>query len=205
VNSGFEPEAIRGALERRVPTLVTPGEGERQAAVALILRPRATGAEVLFVKRAEVVGDPWSGHMALPGGHRDLEDADLLETARRETGEEVGVSLDREDFLGRLDDNHPRSRGLPAIVVSPFVAWRSGEVTIHANHEVQYHRWIPVSALVDPDYRSELILGGRGHERAYPSILFEGDSIWGLTHRIVVDFLEIMAEELDIMAEEPNI
>jgi len=193
LNRPLDPEAIRNALAQRPPTLA--GDGERRAAVTLILRPRRTGAEALFVKRAEVVGDPWSGHTALPGGHREENDKDLIETARRETLEEVGISLEREAFLGQLDDNHPMGPGLPAIVVSAFVAWRSDAVEIRANHEVQYYHWIPVAALADPTNQSELRHGGRGQERVYPSILFAGDSIWGLTHRIVVNFLDIIAEE----------
>ena len=196
MNASLGPAAIREALARTQPNLVTPSEGERRAAVALLLRPHESGAEALFVKRAQVMGDPWSGHMALPGGHRDPDDVDLIDTARRETHEEVGVSLRRAAFLGQLDDIHPVSRGLPSIVVSPFVAWRSDEFEISSNHEVQYHHWIPVATLADPVSHSELRWGGRGQEKRYPSILFEGDTIWGLTHRIVVNFLEILAEEL---------
>src|SRR4051812_2679723 len=65
----------------------------RQAAVALVLRHHAGFAELLMIKRAANPNDFWSGHLALPGGRRQTEDADLRMTAIRETREEVGVDL----------------------------------------------------------------------------------------------------------------
>lgn len=55
--------------------------------------------EVLFIKRASRVGDRWTGHVALPGGKRDPEDADDRAAAIRETSEEVGLDLTTEDYL----------------------------------------------------------------------------------------------------------
>lgn len=177
------------------PRIESPGQAARHAAVALVLRPGPSDLEVLFVKRAEVEGDPWSGHMALPGGHRDPDDADLVETARRETLEEVGLDLPREAFLGRLDDLLPVSRRIPPILISPFVAWLADDAPITASDEVQYHVWTPLQAFHDPALRSEVRFTERGRERVLPSILFEGETIWGLTHSIVMNLLEILTEE----------
>ena len=70
-------------------------EGDRlQAAVSVVIRGRGE-LDFLLIKRARSERDPWSGHMALPGGRRDDSDGDLLHTARRETLEETGVDLDR--------------------------------------------------------------------------------------------------------------
>ena len=55
----------------------------REAAVAIILRQQPDApdsTDILFIKRAEKVGDPWSGHMAFPGGHREREDDGLRGT-----------------------------------------------------------------------------------------------------------------------------
>ena len=65
------------------------------AAVALILN----GNKFLLIKRADQEGDPWSGHMALPGGHR--ENGETCEQAAiRETMEETGLSVTVKRLLG---------------------------------------------------------------------------------------------------------
>jgi 8-oxo-dGTP pyrophosphatase MutT (NUDIX family) len=55
--------------------------------------------EVLFIKRATRVGDKWNGHVALPGGKRDPEDADDQVTAAREALEEVGIDLSPDNAI----------------------------------------------------------------------------------------------------------
>src|SRR5687767_5021478 len=87
-----------------------PGAAEiLQAAVALVVRA-GEQLDVLLIKRAKRDGDPWSGHMALPGGRRDASDESLLDTAVRETEEETGVELQsRVVHLGRLEEVRPQS------------------------------------------------------------------------------------------------
>ena len=70
------------------------GDGTREAAVAAILRP-GDHTEALFILRASREGDPWSGQMAFPGGHKDPEDISIRHTAERETWEEIGLDLSR--------------------------------------------------------------------------------------------------------------
>lgn len=181
---------LKGALEGAAPTTITPQSGDKHAAVSLLLGAEEGQLCALFVRRAEWVNDPWSGHTALPGGHVMRSDADLLDTARRETLEEVGLDIPRESYLGRLSDIRPSARS-PSIVVSPFVAAVQTPVQIRRNKEIQSHRWIPVSALQDPQYQSELSHLSRGLKLMFPSIVFKGFTIWGMTHQIVSDFLEI--------------
>jgi 8-oxo-dGTP pyrophosphatase MutT (NUDIX family) len=62
--------------------------------------------ELLFIKRTSRVGDRWTGHVALPGGKRDPEDADDKATAVREAWEEIGLDLNTEDlvYVGNLPE-----------------------------------------------------------------------------------------------------
>src|SRR5215467_6106120 len=99
-------EYIARRLAARTDADAPPEPEAREAAVAIILRASARGprsTDVLFIRRAEKSGDPWSGHMAFPGGHRDPEDRTLLDASIRETDEEIGVQLDRAThYIGSL-------------------------------------------------------------------------------------------------------
>ncbi|MEN8144397.1 MAG: CoA pyrophosphatase [Gemmatimonadota bacterium] len=179
------------ALARAEPLQLEPGAFERRAAITLILRPTsAASLEALFVRRADVEGDPWSGHTALPGGHEEPGDTDLLETARRETLEETGVRLERNHYLGRLDEIPPVTRRLPSISVTPFVAWALEDTSVRLNHELSGHVWIPVRNLLDPGNRGSYERPNYAGE-SYPTIDFAGHTIWGLTFRVVERFLAL--------------
>jgi 8-oxo-dGTP pyrophosphatase MutT (NUDIX family) len=164
----------------------------REAAVALIVRPRDQ-LELLLIKRAVHERDPWSGHIALPGGRRDATDPDLIHTAIRETEEEVGISLRRDDaFIGALDELAPRNKRLPPLIISPFVFGvdASASTTVNAA-EVEAAMWVPMSALRDEQAASEILIELEGGSRAFPSLKYGEHVIWGLTHRILVQFLEL--------------
>ncbi|HTR20262.1 MAG TPA: CoA pyrophosphatase [Gemmatimonadales bacterium] len=171
--------------------------GTVPAAVALILHDAGndTGLEALFIKRAVRSGDPWSGQIALPGGRRDPEDADLLATAMRETREETGVVLESAEQLGRLDDLHPRTPVLPPVVVRPFVFALSERPALRPSDEVDRAFWVSFAHLLDPAVRREVKLIVRGVERVFPAYDLGDDVIWGLTERIVTPFLERLQRE----------
>src|SRR5436305_12336697 len=126
---------LRAGRTARPGIRIDASDGSRRlAAIALVLRP-ASGPlgeidpELLMIKRAEAEGDPWSGHVACPGGRMDPGDRDLAHTATRETWEETGVDLAADGrVLGTLDDISPRTPSLPPIVIRPFVAVVKPEV-----------------------------------------------------------------------------
>lgn len=163
-----------------------------QASVALVLRARKP-LDLLLVKRATSERDPWSGHMALPGGRRDDADADLLTTARRETLEETGVDLAlRGTPLGRLDDVKPSGVRLPRLTISPFVFGVSGAVEARvASREIEQVFWVPIGDLRSPAHRSEVEIPLPGGPRGFPSFQLFGQHVWGLTYRILEQFLEV--------------
>lgn len=158
--------------------------------------PPAFGAlEALFVLRTERDGDPWSGHVGLPGGHREPVDEDLAAAARREVAEETGLALEPGDVLGPLDDIHPRSRRLPSVAVTPYVAWTAETAEIRHGPEVDGHLWVPLAELEAPGRRSVLTFRRAGALRAFPAVEVGGLTIWGLTFAIVRRFLEELPRE----------
>jgi 8-oxo-dGTP pyrophosphatase MutT (NUDIX family) len=164
--------------------------GAAEAAVALVLRPRSA-LELLVVKRAERRSDPWSGHMALPGGRKDAGDSSLLHTARRETWEEVGLSLERTGkLLGRLEVVAPMSRHLPPLAVLPLVfAVPGGAGARVASPEVAEVHWTSLRHLRGADARKTHLFTRDDRPLAFPAFDVGGRTVWGLTHRILEDFL----------------
>lgn len=188
--------ALRHAFERRPAAAAPRRPQDREAAVALVLRPREE-LEVLLIKRAERETDPWSGHMALPGGRRSPNDADLLATAARETEEETHLPLARVGTLiGRLDDVAPGNPRLPPIIIAPFVlAVPPGTTARPDGIEVDATLWVPLTALREKDAVSELLIElGSGESRTFPSLQYREYVIWGLTHGILTTFLDVAAE-----------
>jgi 8-oxo-dGTP pyrophosphatase MutT (NUDIX family) len=166
--------------------------GYLQASVALVLRA-SDPLELLLIKRATSERDPWSGHMALPGGRRDGSDANLLATARRETLEETGVDLARDGRpLGRLEVVAPSSPRLPKLTVSPFVFGVPAQVDARvASREVERVCWVSLADLRAPTARAEVEIPLPGGVRSFPSFQVGGEHVWGLTYRILERFLEL--------------
>jgi 8-oxo-dGTP pyrophosphatase MutT (NUDIX family) len=189
-------EEIRHALAGHRPALVER-DSERHASVALVLREGGgSSAEILFIERAEKEGDPWSGHMAFPGGRVDLPGESPEQAARRETLEEVGLSLEGAERLGRLDDLEGRSAGRSAgMVISAFVYHlaQPGELVKQAS-EVREAFWVPLRHLVEPDRRVLRAFHGTGSFE-FPGIVVgqpDRHVVWGLTYR----FLEVLFRAL---------
>ena len=121
-----------------------------RAAVAIILRESAGGTELLMIKRSEREGDPWSGHMAFPGGRMDRTDRHGFDVACRETEEEIGLKLtERDRCIGRLSEIMTHFQlGRRAMVVSPYVFRLDREVEFTLNHEVSEVIWVPLGFLL---------------------------------------------------------
>lgn len=116
--------------------------------------------EILFIKRAGRKGDRWSGHIALPGGKRDPEDIDDLDTAIRETREEIGLDLSTADCLhvGNLPERVVTTTwGRDALMVlCPYVFMLTGPIPVLQPQptEVAALHWIPLRALLSPSLRT---------------------------------------------------
>jgi 8-oxo-dGTP pyrophosphatase MutT (NUDIX family) len=165
----------------------------RQAAVALIVGTDPDS--VLIIRRAERRGDPWSGHMGLPGGRRDPADEHLLATAIRETWEEVGLTLSNHLLLGTLDDIAPRSKSLMPVFARPFVFGVSGRPDPRPNSEVSAARWVPLTVLSDPAILREFTLDIGGESRKFPAYHLDEGTVWGMTERMLTSLLGIIVAQ----------
>ena len=149
------------------------------------------GLEVLLIRRAERQDDPWSGHMAFPGGRRDPADADLLATAVREVAEETGVVLRAPDLLGELDDVEPKTPALPPIVIRPFLFGLDTRPAVIPSGEVAGHLWVPLAQLAAAATEEEIVI--RGTPRQMRGYRLGENLVWGLTERIITPLLELLS------------
>jgi len=190
------PDLVRLARALRE----TPGKEIREdaptswAAIALILRMGAVHEpELLMIKRADAVNDPWSGHVACPGGRKEPGDRDLEETAIRETWEETGIDLRAVGrVLGTLDDVSPRTPMLPPIVIRPFVAAVPSTVETVQSPEVASAFWVPLSALRERAAWGLGLVRVRNLEREERTFRHGEHVVWGLTERVLRQLLERM-------------
>jgi 8-oxo-dGTP pyrophosphatase MutT (NUDIX family) len=181
---------IQSRLGGYQPHLFVSDGKMREAAVAVILRARDGDTEILFIKRAEKQGDPWSGHMAFPGGHREQTDRDLRAAAERETLEEIGLDLGPAEYLGPLDHQRAMPRGRPLdMLIAPHVFALDGDPVFAPNHEVQEVVWAPITPLASNrchDTETRPMAGTPTVFNGYR--LARGHFVWGLTYRMLKTF-----------------
>ena len=154
------------------------------AAVALLLKDK-TNPSILFVKRVTNLKDPWSGQIGLPGGKRDINDHSLKDTVIRETLEETGIDLNDCHFFGVMSVQESRPR--LEIKVLPFVILLDHEPAIVLSRkELERYIWIPVESLVGSKTTVKLSFG------ECPAYVVADNVIWGLTYRIIEEFMETL-------------
>lgn len=196
----LDEESVRDALESLVPRRSPRGAKTRYAAVAVVLRYRESdGPEVLIIRRTEHPGDPWSGHLAFPGGREEEADATLRDTAIRETWEEVGIDLRATaDAWGRLHDVQAIARAKRIdLVIVPFVFCLRAQVEVRPDpSEVAATYWAPLAPMVAGEVDAVRPYVHEGRPLELPAFRLEDRLIWGLTHRM----LTMLFEELEARA-----
>jgi 8-oxo-dGTP pyrophosphatase MutT (NUDIX family) len=166
----------------------------KRSAVAMVLKLIDGELHILMIKRAEREGDPWSGHMAFPGGRMDPGDANGFSVAVRETEEEVGLTLGSVDLcIGRLSEINARpQRGSLGMAVSPFVFRLNRDVQLTPNYEVAEVVWVPLEFLLNTENREKMVWKFKGAEFPMPCYLFEGRRIWGLSLMMLDELMDLI-------------
>ncbi len=187
----YRLNAIRDRLAEHRPQFHPPSANTRQAAVAIVLRAEDIDTRILFIKRAEKLDDPWSGHMAFPGGHLQTEDADLRAAAERETFEEIGLDLSVAEYLGPLDHQRamPRGRTLD-MLIAPHVFALHDEPEFTLNYEVQEVVWTSLPGLAGNLLHDTETRPMAGEPTVFNGYRLErGHFVWGLTYRMLKSLL----------------
>jgi len=162
--------------------------GARLSAVLLIILP---DKKIVFIRRA-ANGRRHSGQIAFPGGLREDEDNDLISTALRETREEIGVIIPRQNVLGVLS---PLYIPLSNTSVLPVVARiQRKPLFIPEVTEVEEVIILPIDGFDDAGDQMELTRDGQRIQA--PCYRFGEVVVWGATAMITAEFLKIWSEVL---------
>lgn len=179
-------DKIFSTLISRTPEIVT-GNGLKPAAVLIPIQERADGEYLVLTKRGENM-PTHKGQIAFPGGRVHVGDADLVATALRESHEEIGVVPEHVRVLGRLDEF---TAGY-GIVVTPVVGVIPPQYDFRLDPaETTAIASVPIRSLMAPGiYVENAHLSPGGHP-SYHFYVNNGWDIWGVTARILVQFLEL--------------
>jgi 8-oxo-dGTP pyrophosphatase MutT (NUDIX family) len=175
--SAFDLESLKRRLQRQ-SQISKPVGSQPEAAVAIIIN---RSGSILLIKRTEREGDPWSGQIAFPGGHKAPNDRDFLETAIREAREEVGIDLHDHELLGQLPLVYARSRG---ILVISWVFRLVRDVIVRSNEEVAASFWVPLSVLAIREASKSMVTVDDS-KLIVDAYVYDGNIVWGLTFRII--------------------
>lgn len=180
-------------LAERTPEKLTIEGDFVDASVLMILKEEPGDISMLFIKRPDNIGDPFSGHVAFPGGKMIEGDSGKLDTAARETEEEIGVDIYKSGrILGELDDVNPNNPKARTYIVTPYLSVLENEVVFTPDaREVERVLWVPVSHLLD-EKNFKLRRRERGGKlRDDYAYSFDPYIIWGMTGRILHRFFSL--------------
>lgn len=165
------------AQQAGVLLLLYPGD-ENHLYFPLIQRPTYDGAH--------------SGQIAFPGGKIEPQDQSIIDTALRETQEEIGVDVAHAQVLGRLSDLYiPVSR----IVVSPVVAYTEEVPQYEPDpFEVAATLDVPAHDFLDAEKQLVQKIEVRGFTLQAPTYIIQGQTIWGATAMMLAEFFAILEE-----------
>lgn len=193
---------IQRALAAHRPDTRPSESVARVAAVAMVLRHGPAGdLETLFMRRAQRPEDPWSGQMCFPGGHVEPWDESVEAAARRETLEEVGLPLAPEMALGRLCDIHGGRLRTFELAVCPVVHYHPDPGPLTHNYEVADTVWVPLAYLADVANIESYYFPRDPEQRAFSCFNYGPYTIWGLTYRILAQFMDLF--EIALPTELP--
>jgi 8-oxo-dGTP pyrophosphatase MutT (NUDIX family) len=164
-------------------------EKSKNSSVLILIYPKNEIPHIVFIKRANS-GGPHSGQIGLPGGKYELSDRDLIDTALRETEEEVGVKQADVTVLGKIT-----SLFIPVsnITVLPVV----GSINYHPVFEKQESEVdeiieVPLHEFIQESNKFIKTFTIREFEIVAPCYYAKEHVIWGATAMIMSEFVEIV-------------
>jgi len=180
--------------------------GDRHASVCVLVAGADETPAVCLVRRAKWAGDPWSEHIALPGGSRTGNETPA-ETVRREVREEVGISIADTAELTALPQLRVRLAGSErTLILDSFVCHVVGPLpALRCSPEIHSAFWVPVTDLWNPANLDHLVLGDRGDTLVYPAVRLPEGTVFGITLRVLTLLSDRLGVPLRYLEEIPGL
>ena len=204
--NGFE--VLRRALDGE--SAIADDSAALRAAVCVLVAGADQTAGVCpvvcLIRRAKWAGDPWSEHIALPGGSR-TGDETPAETVRREVREEVGISIGDAEELTALPQLRIRLAGRErTLLLDSFVYHVTGPApALRCSPEIHSAFWVPVADLWNPANLDHLALGDRGDTLVYPALRLPQGRVFGITLRVLMLLSDRLGVPLRYLEEIPGL
>lgn len=183
---------LKRLLSKRTKQYVT--DSRRISSAVLIPIYQEHGQySIVFIKRTMIV-KRHKGQISFPGGMRDKEDKTLLDTALRESEEEIGLPRKDVSVLGELDDEITTTSNF---IVTPFLAsipWPYRFIPNEAEVEKVFS--VPINALLSKDCLKPDIEILDGKKVASFTYHYQGTVIWGATARILNKLLGMIESNI---------
>src|SRR5216684_685208 len=176
----------------------------RHASVGIIVAGASENPSICFIRRAKWESDPWSEHIAFPGGSRSA-DEDALQTLRRELQEEIGWQIEEHERPTPLPQLRIRLAGRERLMLlDAFVHRVAGAPpALRCGPEVASAFWIPVAELWDANNLDHHSLGDNGQTLVYPAIRTSQGIIFGITLRVLTLLSDRLGSPLRYLEEIP--
>lgn len=174
-------------LIRRLRQNLDPRSLQARQADAAILLPVLQGSEPsLVLTRRAMHMNSHAGEVAFPGGRCEPDDLHLAMTALRESEEEVALPCDSVEVIGGLRP----ARSKAGLLVQPVVGLVHGTPALVGNpDEIDSVFQVPLRYFLESEPARDHRINYRGIDLVVPCYRYQDYVIWGLTARVVVDFL----------------
>ena len=183
-------------IQNNILPLEEPSQKHLDLKCAAVLIPLVVSnnkdVQVIFTKRAEHLKHH-PGQISFPGGGYELADDHLSETALRETHEEIGISREKIQLIGRL----PQQQTISQYNVTPFVGVVSSDYQLNIDqNEVAEVFTAPLEFVTDQTNQLKKTDTFNGQQVDYYVIQYKHYNIWGATARILVNLTRRIKREL---------
>jgi len=200
--NGFE--VLRRALDTN--QAIADDVAALRASVCVLVAGAVETPGVCLIRRAKWAADPWSEHIALPGGSRRGNETSA-ETVKREVKEEVGISITGEEELAALPQLQIRLAGREQILLLDSFVYRvtNPVPALRCSPEIHSAFWVPVADLWNPMNLDYLALGDQGDTLVYPAVRIPQGTVFGITLRVLTLLSDRLGVPLRYLEEIPGL